>query len=349
MTPLKKILIIIVVVFLGLVTIGIVLLFRQRGGSNYIEPAKVSDINMLWPKVKADQSEVYYFKNVENPGFYKMALADKKEEKISSTLDTPDKVLWSPNARRALIFITYDKQNMEKYGSPFSDLQAADQTPMKWVYDFESKKLSRLDSRIIDIAWMTDDKIIYQLQKDNQASINISDYDGQNWEKVVDSPAVYIDQIISFANDKLYFLATPGEGIRNFYVLDIKSKDMSEKLKDVGGSAIVNNDLVLIEISQDNVTQLYWADLKQPDLNNTKIIATVQKAVWLNQDKFLVAIGGGRTDKLIIEDIVTGETRTLSYSEKEFSLDTQNLVIIDKTVYFTSNNVLYKLDLSKKL
>lgn len=310
---------------------------------------KISDIKMLWPRISQNQT-IRYFKNQENPAFYEYNLISQKETPISPAFDTPDNVIWSPNLKRVLIYITYNKRNMERYGSPFIDYSTSDQTLMKWVFDFDSQKLSKLDNQIIIADWYSNDQIFYQYQDpEENRSIFISNFNGSNNQMVIEAN-LYIDEIVGAVDQTMYFLATPGEGIRNLYALNSQSPSLEILAEDIGSQAKLSNEpqnvKFLIESFNNDISTLYWQPKTKSQPTKIANDITVEQSIWIQENKVVFSIHTKKTDEFKIYDLSTKKIQKINFKSKsEIILDKFIAATDQKTLYFTSDDILYKLEL----
>lgn len=344
----KLIISIVVIVVFVIVTIILTSIKKKQnqGQQPTTGAEKISDIKTLWPKITPDQKTVYYFNNEKEPAFFQFDLDMKETKQISEVLDTPDSVLWSPDFSKAILFITYDKYVFEKYGSPFVNPETADQTPTKWVYDFTNKKLSQLSSNITNILWLDNDHIIYGYLNNNVSTIYKALYDGSEWQKLINLETTFIDKFIAFVDTKLYFLGTPGEGIRNLYTYDITNNKIDEKIKDVGESALISpdNSKIVLEQSKDNKTTLYWSNIDSPNLTSTGQKSRVAQSLWLDQNRFLIDLKKNNQDQLSVYD-TSNNKGEIQLDLGKLPIDLGSLQIIDKNLFFTSDGILYRYEL----
>jgi hypothetical protein len=340
----KKLIIWIIVAVLLIAAIIIVIYSKKRAAETSKTPEQVAQQKMLWPKVSADQKNIYYFNNDKEPAFFQYNLDTKEIKMVSSTMDTPDEVIWSPDLKKAILIVIYDKYIFEKYNSPFIKSGTADQTPTKWTYDFETKKLMPLNNNISQILWFDDDRIIYNFFEEKTTKINLANYDGTNWQTIANLNTIFIDQLISMNQDKLFFAGTPGEGIRNLYELDIKTDSPVEKIKDIGEGVLISPDglTAVFETSENNQTSLSWSPLENSKISKSGFESTITQTTWLNQSKFLSAPNQDNTTDLMVYDTTTAKVKKIA-SLKNFSQGVNNLQLINNTLFFTSNNYLYKI------
>ncbi len=315
--------------------------------------AKLSDKIIFWPKVTQDEKNVYYFKNSEDPGLYKMDIENKEEEKISETLDTPDLILWSPDFQNALIFITYNKTNMERYGSPFIDYATPDQTQIKWVFNIQTKKLHKLSNYIINVDWLSENNLVYQYQKDGISSIQTSDYYGQNIQVIYDLGNMYVDKFVSVNENKLYFMATPGEGISYLYILDLANNDLIKSIADIDLSydisIVESGDASYVAYIKDfNGTKtLSWMNISTQEINTIETNSDINKFAWLDQNNLVYTISEEKTDTLYTYEITSlKKQKLISKIDKKTPLRVDSFQPFStKNSYLVFNNNLYKLDL----
>ncbi len=314
--------------------------------------SKVADNQILFPTLSNDQKYIFYFSNANEAAFYRLELQNQKIEKISEDFDTPDRIIWSPSKNQAILQVTYNKYIFEKYGSPFIRPGVDDQAITFWLYDLNQKKLSPLDLNIRDIIWSKDgQKIVssYYDEELNHNIINISDPDGTNLENLIKNE-LPIEKVISYepANKKLIFGAsTPGElesRLDIYQVIGSGTPTLIIEAVEPGGIYASSNMEHLVSII-DGVLNI--SNLTQNKTQSLKIKTNKNLTVWLNDNQNLIVATRQETTKTDTFYKINSQTLKKNMINHKGTVDIQNLILSSdqKTLYFTSDDILYKLEL----
>lgn len=229
----KSIIIILVVVIAIGIGIGIYFYLKSKKiveVETSIE-GKILETVMESPKFSADKKWVYFYSSQQTPAFYRTEISSKKTEQISSYLADIEEIKYSPDLSKVGFKVTYIKDRFEKYGSPFLEPKMDEGASRFWVYNFENKKLDYLNQNIISYTFSPDSKKIFYvfLGDEGKISINQADYNGNNYEKIIDWQ--YGEPALQVIDDGKILLAysteeyeKQGDGL---YLLDTKNKKLS--------------------------------------------------------------------------------------------------------------------------
>lgn len=334
------------ILFMGLI-ITIIVYFSLNANINS-KLTKVSDVQMLWPQISKN-NEVFYFKNIASPGFYKMDLKTKKEEKISDNLDTPDKVIFSPNFDYALIFLTYDKDLIEKYGGPFIDYTVPNNTPTIWGYRFQDKTLKRLDTQIKQAIWYSPDKILIQYYtQEDKAVFATANFNGEDPQYLYGVGQIGIEKIIAFQNNKIYYLVLQEEGVRALDILDLNNNKVNQlDIQNLGSNVYVSPEISAnILFTKENPQKgVFWTPETILNVREVPIKNDFKDALWLNNDSVVLLYLEKSQEKFATYNVTNAQITNLRFKNK-LDLKAINLFTIDKiNLYFTADDYLYQLEL----
>lgn len=352
----KKLLLAIIIITM-IVIAGIIFVViknnKQTDFESQVKITTISQSKILFPILSQNSQKILFFSNTKESAFYEMDLDGKNVKMVSDPLDTPDKIVWSPDRKLAILKVIYDQYIFEKYGSKFSSPGTPDQIMTTWLYDFGSQKLSQLDNSVQEVIWTSDNKIIYQFldQENNISRLNIANPDGTNWAKIVDLPSL-IEYGFNLSDPKsLTVYSTPSDVSKsNIYTLSLENKDL-KKIKEIEGStkAIgLNNNWVIFTTPTENgnskINFIKDDGSGSKKTNYETIILTLSS---LDQNRYLIAVN----DDIANSALYSFNTTNLDFSQlKDLSKDKITIQALigcspEKTIYFTSDDILYSLTL----
>lgn len=350
----KKNIIIIASIFLILIGLAIFLSVKNHRKKSEVIPqaqfTKVSNEPILFPALSSDGSKIYFYSNTRDLAFYQQNIDGSKLEKISGNMDEPDNVIWSPERKYAILEITYDQYNFEKFGSPFASPGTPDQAYTTWVYNFVNQKLTRLSDNIGNIVWQNDDRLICQQKNDDVGSLNISDADGKNSQKITDLPTAQDYGLSFLLNDQLVVYSSPTDvSGSTVYVLNLSDKKLKEiKKTDLPSTAVgLLNGQILLDTQTKTSFKLLMLDAKGSTKKNFKIETSLDNFINLDSDHFIITLQkNSQNNQFILINTKTGKSSVIKDAEDD-NINALNLMISHdkKTLYFTSNDILYKLGL----
>lgn len=359
-----------IIVAIGVIIVGLIIYFiyyestkskpvkspsSTSGPSSQID--KVLDEKIIFPAIDQEGKNVVYFSINEQKdlAFYRYNLITKEENKISDSIDVPDNIIWSPDRGKAILKVIYNKYVFEKFDSVFADPSLQDKQETTWFYDFSAKKLSRLNLNIQNIAWLDNDHIVYYLSEgDNINAIFLANPDGSSWEKITDIG--FIEGVGLFPitpQDIFYYPIIYEAGTNNVFRLDIKTKQISEIIKDKAAGQILatSKDKILYQIAHEKENN-FTLGIINKDGSGKKdfgLLSDGNKVTFSEKGDFVfVAVrqANNSTDSLYKINADSGQKEELKY-ESQSDIEAQNLFISkdNQTLYFTSNDNLYKIGL----
>lgn len=357
-----------ILIAIGVIVVGIIIYFIQSKSTKpqttpspiftTTQIQKVFDKKVLFPVLDRDGQNILYFKanEQEDLAFYKFNLETKQESKISDNLDMPDNIIWSPNRDKVVLKVIYNKYIFEKLNSVFADSSLQDKQETTWLYDLNTKKISRLNLNIQNIAWFDNDLIVYYLYEleNNTNAIFLANANGSNWKKIKDID--YTDGIGLFAippQEVYYFPILYEPGANNIYKLDIETKQNSEIVnnKTAGQILSVSKDKILYQIAneEENNFTLGVINKDGSEKKDFNLAANINKVTFSEKGNFvIIAIQEqNQTNDMFYKiNLKSNQIEQLKY-EFQINIDAQNLFISknDKTLYFTSDDILYGLQI----
>jgi len=351
-------------ILIGILILGYFLLRQKKENSketttSFTELAPlISNKKTFFPVLSSNELATLFFNNQDQPAFYKFLLKTKGSEKISQNLDTPHNVLWSPDQTKIILKIFYNKYIFEKYNSQFISPGTQDQALTTWLYDFKTQKLTQLDSNIQGIIWLPNsNKIIYQFYDDINKinSLNIADPNGQNWQKIINLTEDRLYGFGGFAdNQTLIYFSNPNDvSGTNIYSTNIQTKQTKQLTEHISKTALVSpgGKKIVYELFQEEIQNYTLAimNINGDNKKDLKIKTMLQKIIWTPDGENLITAireTNNKTDSFYKINIQTGDKQEINYKSK-ISINAQNLILAqdEKTLYFTSDDFLYKLDL----
>ena len=300
-----------------------------------VQSIKVIDEKIFFPSLSKEQKAIFYFgdKGIKSK---KYSLEDQKisevyPENIYSLVNTK----YSPNFKKVLL----PTQKGDKF--------------YYQVFDLEQKKFAILPEKIFDVEWLGDDKIIYSYNDGEKNSLKVSSWDGKDWQKLSDLDIFDPLLTISPDNKKIIIYPQPaGFGKNPLYLYGLATKEI-EKISGnealVGASWSPNNQTIITSQVDNygNPITLKTIDIHSKTKKDIPLKTGIDKVIWLSDNSLFAAEPQKNTSDILYQiEIDFDKTTQLKYaSPQNIKIDAQNLMLTqdNKTLYFTSNNLLYKL------
>lgn len=364
----KKIIVLIVIIIL-LITISLFWLFsrqkqKETSKNNIvttlttktnIEQIKMGQI--LFPVLSMDKKSILYFSLNEDFVFKQLVIDTKKETKLSLMINAPIKVIYSPDRAKAILKIIYNADYFESSNGPFLSPGTTDKTMTTWIFDFKSQKLTKLNDAIYNVIWSPDSqKILYFFYDGQNSTISMANPDGSGWQKIKDVPAYEGINLGFLSAEEIYYHSLLTEaGGTNLYKLNLKTKKETE----------IINDESLVEALSSPDNQKFAYALFHPEEQKFTIAfiktdgsdqkdfgieeSNINKVAWLDNQIIIAAVAQGddQSDKFYKINTDTGEKTEIPYDGGGAQIDAQNLMPTrdGKTLYFTSDDLLYRIDI----
>ncbi|MCL5795627.1 MAG: hypothetical protein M1338_04725 [Patescibacteria group bacterium] len=290
---------------------------KNNNNTNTSASANISQIyqaDIFSPVISSDGKYMFYFSNKDSQyHFYKLELANLKNEKISDKFDAPQSIYWSPQQDKALLEVLYNQYIFEKYGSMFIQPGITDGAKTFWLYDFNKNKLTPLSTSIKTVAWsLNGTQIAYQFLPSDQkiGSLSIANPDGSNWKNVVDL----------------------GSGDYKLEWLDDKNIAFWNK------PANNNQPISMNKVNVDNGV---------PEAIVTKI--DISDAKFLKDKNYLLVKTVNTAEKRETAGIINLADQQKQFIDLGISTDLKNISFDSQNnLYYYSDNKFFKFDLNQK-
>lgn len=319
---------------------------------NTVNVEKITYNQLFFPFIKQDSSIVglynlgrYFYQY--NPNSTELKQISNKE--ILSPVD----VIYSPNGSKAIVVSLYPTTNIK-------------------LYDLVNNKISELSNNILQIVWSKNEDKIYYSYRDASKNIYQIDYskpDGGDWHILADG-AKEIDSFeVSPDESKIiYYKELTEVEIPQSYIYDINSKkkttldkniDITKAYWSPNSQRIAyldrNNHLSVIDNDggnnfQTNVVLSGYINKWYVIESNEDILS--ESMLWKDKDNLVLAIPDNLNEdpliaqtSLYIYNIPSKQLTKLNTSNQSFNGVSLISIHDNKTLYFTSNDYLYKADL----
>lgn len=331
----------------------------QQTPSTLAQLEKIFDEEVIYPTLDETGKNLFYFNisDKKDLAFYQFNLETKKEQKLSDHMSVPDRIIWSTNRDKTILKVINEKYIFEKTNSVFKDSSLEDKQETTWFYDLKTKKLNRLNLNIQSVNWFDNNRIIYNLYgpENNVNGIFIANADGENFEKIKDIDYSEGVGLGPLSSDEIYYYPIMYEfGGNNIYKVNIQTKQTSEIIGDESaGSAITtpsSNKIIYQIIHQkENKFTLMTMDKDGSNKKDLDIEGGINKVAFSAKGNFaIIAVRqqNQTTDTFYKININSDQKEELKY-ESQTTINAQKLFMSkdDKTLCFTSNNILYRLAL----
>jgi len=292
-------------------------------------PEKVLDLSVKDPAISVDGNEVYYY-DITNTKLAKYKIKENMSIFLSNEItQTVNNIYWSPDRKSAIIFVRDTKGEKAN------------------LFNLQNNELKALDKNISrPITWSPDSKhIAYNYLSNTVSSLNISEPDGKNWQKVIDINN--LQNIFWHGEKKItYTLITSDDNpILPAYELSLDIKKVKE-VPDIIDIKFLNTKLGTIPF-MINTQSLNLFYIKDNNPTATNIKPTLENTV-VNPD----------LNKLYYVDYNSNKARLIAYSlqsksEKAYELPDKNIYNLlispeNSSLFFTdSDNSLFIMGLPK--
>lgn len=298
---------------------------------------------IFFPHLSQDGQFLYYFGN-QGIKLKKFDFATKKTEILypDDILYIND-ILWSPDESKLIL----------KNNQPYAD------TPTR-LFDLKTQKITNLNKNIKTVIWSNDGKKIYYQFSDTEKNLNylaVANYDESDEKKIIDLE--YLDYGFIWLNNfqDLGFWSMPQDDSgTKLYVVNLQNNSVNTIIRDYQLNDALSSPngqyFVYNHFDKDKGITISYAKYDGTSNKDLDYESTVQKIAWSNDSSFfIVAVKEKETenDKFYKVVVKNGKITTLQYStEKNQDLiSAENLMLSpdNKTLYFTSNDILYSLQI----
>lgn len=292
--------------------------------------------------------KIFYFNNQRQPGLFVYNLKTNQTEQLVQ-YDNLTGVKFSPDGSKALWTVEQDKNLLNKKLSPFLKNEIDDGIISTWIYDFDQRSLINLDQGVSSVVWSNDgNKIFYRFWDANERInyLSSADSQGKNWQKIVDID-FYGDYVIYQLDEKLLLL---GEKITDntsgkVLLVDITQKKAAE-LTDYNGQFFLPlpDKKSFIFSSRETNSQSKLIKFDFSSRRKTEILPIIIKtAVAIDNDNLIIV--GGNDKEQLWQINLSNKEKKLLIKQEELRPDNLMLSSDNKTLYFTSDDFLYEIEL----
>lgn len=317
-----------------------------------VTATKISDYKFFFPFIKQDASVVGLYDLGRY--FYNYNPNDMELKQINSgEILSPIYLTYSPSGSKALIVSFYPTTNIQ-------------------FYDLSSDKISELSNNILEIMWSKSEDKIYYSYRDVEKDIyqiNYSKPDGSDWHTLVDGEKEKDSFEISPDESKMIFYnELTGVAISQSYIYDINSKEKTTLDKNIDINKAYwspnsqkiayldqNNHLSIIDSNGQNNSQtdiVLGVYMNKWHILESDEVVLSEEVLWKDNENLVLAIPDDfSVDSIIaptslyIYNITNKQLTKLNIGDQTFAGISLVSIQNNKTLYFTSDDLLYKVDL----
>ncbi len=263
--------------------------------------------------------------------FFRYNLVNQHKQKITDQeILGPLQLFYSSSANEVIVMSNYPDTNL-KY------------------YNLSTKQNSLVNSNITNISWGKKNPsrifYIYLDKKNHNYTLNISDPNGDKWEKLLDlgesSASFFLD---NYENNIFYtdFVNVYKFNLENKQTEEIINANLTENIIfSPNGKKIAYN-------SYNHQTRIY--DLDTQKTTNLSGIIDLKKTIFSNENEIIYLKD---LNQLIKMDIKNNKAQAINLDNSDLnstnvlndSISNLSLSLDNKLLYFTSKDILYKIDL----
>lgn len=319
------------------------------------DPNSIKGVSIKFPSLY--QNYIYYLSD-DQTTFYKISLNGKDKQQISDYLQARIiRVSWSPDKKSAILTLVNNQYNLSKFNSPFYSAKDPDLALTNWYYDFMTKKVIQLDSKISSPIFLGNSNQIAYLKTDNGASKNkiyTASPDGSNEQAVISIPELRQDILIWVGHNQLLSYAAPeGYGRNYIYLSNLDNKTVGIINKnglDYGAIVSLQVDKIITQNVDNSNPPDYIYKLNLIDLNTKQetplgIAADINSTAWSMDGNIIFVL---TPPSLLAVDIksLTKKQIPLPADYSNLKIDNDNPLLVspdNHSLFFTSNQLLYKI------
>lgn len=296
-----------------------------------------------------EENEIYYFDDVLL-NFYK--IKDNKAQALTNSIFlTVKNVQWSKDNNFVLIEALNYPFQYQGSTSPISNSSLGENVRTWWIFDFSNQeaKLLKQGATLVNGAIFSPDsqKLSYSLPNADQTknSIYLSNFDSSQPEKIMDLAQ---GVPINWSPDgNSIIIQTTDNDQPSLKIFNIEQNQEIANIKYAqNGKFSPDSKKVLFDYTEDFEQQIpSICDLSNPtQISKLNLETDVEKIIWYNDQKLLVSIPAEK-ENLYLFDPVTNKKDVVASFDRGTNPQDLLLTRDKKTLYFVSNNLLYKLKL----
>jgi len=311
-------------------------------------PTKVSSDTINLPFLPPSGKLFYY--SPKERTLKKINLATGQPEFISSLPIPPNKyvsdIIWSPDEKSLFI-----KTTGSDTGTTF------------YLYNLAQKKLSPLNSHIISLVWLSKgDKIVYQYldEENNINQLNLSAPDGSDQQLILSFPQLVEFFLLRGLSEQEILAAEEPSDISETKIYRInllaKTQTLLSQLPTSSSGYIVrgNNLFYIFSSSPGQQFALVKYNLLSGQKSALEMDVPSISRVAINEEGTLVVVAkqeiAGKIKSFVFYKIDSKKNQKsrIEFTSQQPFTDVENLMLSpdEKTLYFISENILYKLNIS---
>lgn len=296
---------------------------------------KIAETKVFYPKMTADNQNIIFLD--QNRRLISFNLKNKTpSEKGQISLEQIRDVIWSPTKMQFL-----------------AKTDKADEIHW-WFYDMEKNTQKDLGTKIQNPIWsITGEKIFYQFFDEftDKNELSTANPDGSSWRQLANLPSLVDYQLFLLDSERIILLEEPSDvSTSKISLFNLKSLKLDDLIEQNGNVEIIippdKNRFFFRNPAQPLSVQIY--DINGKNQQTFGQSFDFHKFVWQDKDLiFAIRESGKNSDNFYKINLETGKKTTLYQSTDKDSFEAINLMLTqdNKTLYFTSNNYLYKLNL----
>jgi len=318
------------------------------------------DKSIVSPGLSSDNKILYYFTQGDQPGIFKYDLSKRQPELFFSVSDVSD-ISWSPDMKSAIFLVIQYPERFKVMNSPFYIPDAVEFEQTYWFFDLEKKKITKLSRFVDTYIWTANNKIIfrnynYEVDPAEDAFYEF-DLPTMQSAKIAENPEGGNIKLIFADADSVFYCPTYSESSQSQLMRLDRQTDqsqpfVSDSLSDAIASPLGNYFVATLYNEQNNRNSLMIIDKNTKSLKQFDFPATFTNMIaWSQDEKSVIATvaqGENISNKIYKIDVASGQVAEINYLPPDnLAIKPQSLIVSpdNKLLYFTSENLLYKLDL----
>lgn len=301
---------------------------------------KYYEKQIFYPSLKTDK---LYFVGSDQKTIFYFDLQTNNITTFATSSSNIKNVIWSSDRQRLAVKTKDENQDYFR----------------TWVYNNQNKKFQQLSDNILALTWSSDNKKIYynffkateEYDPNMINSLNISEPDGTNWEKLYDFKMEPPKNVIA-GPDGVILIATETSGYQknDILIFDTATRQLTNITNDgfvKDGAWSPGYKYVYYESGENN-PKIYFIDFQTKQKQTIELDTALNKFAVNDSGKNVIAAMPGKNgDDFYKINIETGKKTLLYKSTSKDNFDATNLMLSEdgKTLYFTSSDILYKMSI----
>lgn len=333
---------IIFTVLILVVIFGTYFLISKFWGKNLYKAQTITafdENNSSFLSLSADDKFIFYLDNFDQ-SLNKISLIsqDSQPEKLGDLSFIPKdreitNLRWSPDQSKIYVFTFLEG------------------TPQIYFYDLVNKQSKPMDENIIDIDF-SGDKAVYIFSAENENYLVTSNYDGSGWKNLKTISQDYYDLKPSSDNQKIAIWGMGIEQGKSLKIFDINSGEINDIDSGVIGGVRFSpdNSKLLYSKAENDTIKIFTSDLKG-QIENLDTAVYLDQFNWNGNDNIIcisyAQIKDGTNFDFYTMQTKDNKKKLFNRIPNDSNNDPSNLTITKdgKTLFFTNNNQLQKVDL----